>query len=598
LISTAPAHKLGAPQLARTRVVDSAVIAAYLLVAFGLYRDLWQNLDTGYLVDSSEDQNLFEWFFSVQANALLHLNPTLFSTLQNHPVGVNLMGNTAMPGLALPLAPVTWLFGPTATWALALTGGLAGTATGWYLLFSRNLVRSRRAAAIGGALCAFAPPVVSHAVAHPNFTTTFLLPVIVWWLLRLAGLATRPTPEGRRLRDGVVLGLLVGWQVLIGEEPLLILATGVLIFTAAWGLTRPSQMLASARAALPGVGVAVAVALVLVGYPLWMQFFGPASYHSLHHGPAGNDLATFGALPRQSLGGKLMHPGQVVDNPTEQNSFFGWPLLIMLAVAMVSLRADLRARLTSTSLIVVLALSVGSRLYLNGEPTSLIGPWRLVGALPLFNSLIEARMTFAALPLMGMLLAMATDRILAAENPLGGLNLSGAGRLWMLGLVVAALPILPVQYTVGTRTPTPAFFTTDAWRDYVRPGRTLVPVPLPAVGSAEALHWQVRAGLGFAIPEGYFVGPSSPGDRHGMYGVTPRPTSQLLADVAHGKPVPPIGSIERDNASADLRYWQADAVVLPFDAPNQPALLAVLDELLGPGQVRDGVVVWPVRSTG
>jgi hypothetical protein len=598
LISTAPAKQLGAPQLARSRVVDSAIIAGYLLVAFGLYRDLWQNLDSGYLVDSSEDQNLFEWFFAVQANALGHLHPTLFSTLQNHPVGVNLMGNTAMPGLALPLAPVTWLFGPTATWALALTGGLAGTATGWYLLFSRNLVRSRRAAAVGGALCAFAPPVISHAVAHPNFTTTFLLPVIVWQLLRLAGLATRPTPEGRWLRDGVVLGVLVGWQVLIGEEPLLILATGILIFVVAWGLARPSQMLASAQATLPGIGVAVAVTLLLVGYPLWTQFFGAASYHSLHHGPAGNDLASFGALPRQSLGGKLLHPGQVVDNPTEQNSFFGVPLLVVLAVAMILLRTDLRARLTSISLVAVLALSVGSRIYLNGQPTSLIGPWRLVGALPLFNSLIEARMTFAALPLMGMLLALATDRILTTDGPFAGLSLSGAGRLWMLGLVVAALPILPVQYTVGTRPPTPAFFTTDAWRDYVRPGRTLVPVPLPAVGSAEALHWQVRAGLGFALPEGYFVGPSAPGNRHGMYGVTPRPTSRLLADVAHGRPVPPIGQIERDNATADLRYWQADAVVLPLDAPNQPALLTVLDQLLGPGQLRDGVVVWSARSIG
>jgi hypothetical protein len=598
LISTAPAQQLGAPRLTRFRVVDSAIIAGYLLVAFGLYRDLWQSLDTGYLVDSSADQNLFEWFFSVQADALIHLHPTLFSTLQNHPVGVNLMGNTAMPGLALPLAPVTWLFGPTATWALALTGGLAGTAAGWYLLFSRNLVRSRRAAAIGGGLCAFAPPVISHAVAHPNFTTTFLLPVIVWWLLRLGGLASRPTPDGRWLRDGAVLGALVGWQVLIGEEPLLILATGLLILTVVWGLSRPSQLLASAQAALPGIGVAVAVALVLVGYPLWMQFFGPASYHSLHHGPAGNDLASFGALPRQSLGGKLLHPGQVVDNPTEQNSFFGWPLLIMLAVSVVWLRTDLRARLTSTALIAVLALSVGSRIYLNGQPTALIGPWRLVGALPLFNSLIEARMTFAALPLMGMLLAMATDRVLAADGPLAGLSPSGAGRLWLLGLVVAAVPILPVQYTVGTRPATPAFFTTDAWRDYVRPGRALVPVPLPAVGSAEALHWQVRAGLGFALPEGYFVGPSAPGNRHGMYGVTPRPTSQLLADIAHGEPVPPIGPIERQAAAADLRYWRADAVVLPLSAPNQPALLAALDQLFGPGQPRDGVVVWSVRSTG
>jgi len=32
----------------------------------------------------------------------------LLSTLQNHPLGVNMMANTAMFGLSVPLAPVTW----------------------------------------------------------------------------------------------------------------------------------------------------------------------------------------------------------------------------------------------------------------------------------------------------------------------------------------------------------------------------------------------------------------------------------------------------------------------------------------------------------
>ncbi|HEY1973440.1 MAG TPA: glycosyl transferase [Pseudonocardia sp.] len=590
LISIAPAEPLGAPALSRPRVLDSVIITSYLLIAFGLYRDLWLHLGSGYLVDSSEDQNLFEWFFAVQARALAGGHPTLFSTLQNHPLGVNLMGNTAMPGLALPLAPVTWAFDPTTTWALILTGGLAGTATGWYLLFSRHLVRSHWAAAVGGGCCAFAPPVISHAVAHPNFTAMFLLPVIVGWLLRM----TRPERRRRWARDGLVLGALVGWQVLIGEEPLLILATGLLVFTMAWAVLRPRTLLASARAALPGLGVGALVALLLVGYPLWVQFFGPASYHALPHGPAGNDLGSFGALPRQSLGGKLLHPDQVVDNPTEQNSFFGWPLLALLAVASVWLWREFPARLAAITMVVVLALSVGPHAFLDTHETPIPGPWLFVGQLPLFNSLIEARMSFAALPAMGMLLAMATDRALADWR--GGRAGLLARRLWLAGLAVAVLPILPVRYTVTPRPDTPAFFASGAWRQYVRPGHTLVPVPLPVVGSAAALHWQVRAGLGFALPEGYFVGPSGPGDKQGMYGVPPRPTSRLLADTARDGTIPPVGPTQRAQAAEDLRYWQADAVVLPVDEPNAPALRTVLDRLLGPGEPRDGMLVWPVGS--
>ena len=63
---------------------------------------------------------------------------------------------------------------------------------------------------------------VSHANGHPNFVAQFLVPVIVDRVLRLA--------EGRRpVRDGVVLGLLAAWQVLIGEEVLLLTAVGLVI---------------------------------------------------------------------------------------------------------------------------------------------------------------------------------------------------------------------------------------------------------------------------------------------------------------------------------------------------------------------------------
>jgi hypothetical protein len=588
LISTAPAEQTGAPPLARPRVLDAVIVLSYFLVAFALYRDLWLNLGHGYLLDSGEDQDLFEWFFAVQAQALAHGHPTLFSALQNHPAGVNLMGNTAMPGLALPLAPLTWLSGPTLTWAVILTGGLAGTATGWYLLYSRHLVRSRWAAAIGGACCAFAPPVISHAYAHPNFTATFVLPAIVLMLLRL----TRTRGRRQLAQQGVVLGALLAWQVMIGEEPLLILATGVVVFALAWAAVQPREVASAARHIAPGLTIAALITVLLVGYPLWVQFAGPASYHALEHGPAGNDLSSFGALPRQSLGGRLLHPDEVVGNPTEQNAFFGWPLLLLLLVVMIWLWREVPARVASITLVVIFALSVGAHAYWKTHDTGIPGPWLLIGRLPLYDSLIEARMSFAALPVIGMLLALASDRVL--HQPPHGLGWLTTRRLWFLALALAVIPILPLRFTVVTRPNPPAFFTDGAWHEYLRPGRALVTVPLPDASDAGALHWQVAAGLGFPIAEGYFVGPAGP-SKQGTYGAVPRATSQLLAGVARSGAVGLIGPAQRADAVADLRYWQADAVVLPLTQPNQAALRATLRELLGPGQVRDGVVVWDVR---
>ncbi len=578
------------PPLARPRVLDGIIVLAYFLVAFVLYVDLWLDLSHGYLVDSGEDQNLFEWFFAVQAQGLAHGHVPLFSTLQNYPLGVNLMGNTAMPGLAVPLAPLTWLFGPTVTWAVILTAGLAGTATGWYVVFSRHLVQSRWAAGIGGACCAFAPPVISHAHAHPNFTAMFVLPVIVLWLLRLA-------ERGRTLRDGLILGLLVALQVLIGEEPLLILATGLLVMVLAWLVMRPAQVLAAARRALPGIGLGALIAVWLVGYPLWMQFFGPASYKSLLHGPAGNDLSAFVSLPRQSFGGQLVNPGQYVDNPTEQNSFFGWPLIGLLAIVMVWLWREIPARLAGITVLVIFAMSYGGHALLYGQPTGIPGPWLLMGKLPLFESLIEARMTFAALPAIGMLLALASDQMLRASmpNPVRGLGWLTPRRLWFVALSLAVIPILPVRFTVEPRPAAPAFFTDGAWEQYVRPGHTLVTVPLPAAGYASPLHWQVVAGLRFPIAEGYFVGPAGP-SKDGTYGAVPTPTSALLTGVAQTGAVPALTTANQAQAVADLRYWNADAVVLAAAQPNFEALRTTVDQLLGPGQGRDGVVVWNARA--
>jgi len=606
----APSADPQLPLLARPRVLDTVIVLAYLLAAFGLYRDLWLHLGDGYLVDSGQDQNLFEWFLAMQAHELAAGNPALFSTLQNYPAGINLMANTSMPGLAVPLAPLTLLAGPTTTLALVLTAGLPGTAIGWYWVFSRYLTRSRWAAAIGGGCAGFAPPMVSHAHAHPNFTSAFLLPLIVACLIRLAG-GRHPARSARgtwrALRTGALLGALVAWQVLIGEEPLLILATGIAVCGLAWAVVRPRMLLAAARPLLTGLGAAVGVSVLLVGYPLWFQFTGPGSYHSLAHALDGNDLAAFGTLPRQSIGGQLLHPAQPVGNPTEQNAFFGWPLLTLLLVAGIWLWREVPARLAAITTVGLVALSLGSPVYLRGADTGILGPWWVLDRLPLFDSLIESRLTLASLPAIGVLLALASDRALTWQPRqlvppvllgwlgwpvrLGWLT---SRRVWFAALALAVAPILPMRFATEPRAATPAFFSSGDWRDYVRPGRSVLTVPPPDPSGADALHWQVVTGFGFPLVEGYFVGPAG-ANRTGIYGADRPATSLLLASAAISGTVPPIGPAERARALDDLRHWRADVVVLP-NPTDQPAPHAALVALLGPGQRRDDVLVWDLRG--
>jgi hypothetical protein len=550
----------------RTRT-DLLVIGGYLLAAVLLYSRMWTDLGHGYLRDSRQDQNMFEWFFAVAAHAP---RDALFSTLQNHPSGVNMMANTSMLGLGIPLAPVTLLFGPTVTWTLVLTGGVAGNAAGWYWLISRHVTESRAAAAIGGAFCAFAPPMISHANAHPNFTAMFVLPFIV---ARLAKLSRDP------VRHGVVLGFLVAYQVFLGEEPLFIAATALLIYACA----RRSVL---TRNLFKGLAVAALVALPLVAYPIWKQFAGPQSYWAMGHGGAGNNLTAMTTYASQSLAGDPVVAGQFAANVTEENAFFGWPLVILVVVLAIWLWRVAAARALVITAAAMAVLSLGSHLTVKGVDTGVPLPWLVVSRLPLFDSLLGSRLAMACVPAIGILLAMASERILTLARHTAHIPLR---LLWIGTLTAVLLPIAPLPMSVIERADTPSFFVDGTWREYVEPGRSIVTVPVASGGYALPLHWQTDADLGFPLAEGYFVGPGEGGKGH--YGAVQRPTTQLLDKVAQTGHVPPIGPDERDRAFDDVRFWQAGAVVLG-PHPRQGELYAACEALFGPGRYVRGVWVW------
>ncbi|MBO2447567.1 glycosyltransferase family 2 protein [Actinomadura barringtoniae] len=567
----------------RTDARGLLVLLGYLLAAVAVLGRLWADPEHRYLVDGGQDQNQWEWFFAVTARAVTHLDDPLFTTLQNHPDGVNLMANTVMLGLSIPLTPVTLIFGPSVTWAVVLTLGLAGTAAAWYGLIRRHLSGTRTAAAAGGAFCGFAPPMISHANAHPNFVVLLVIPLLIGRLLRLA-----ERDRDRVLRDGTMLGLLIAYQIYLGEEALLLTATGLTVFAAAYALARPDVAHAKAGRLARGLGVSALVCLPLVAYPLTWQFFGPQSYDGLIHGPWGNDVAAITGFARQSLAGHQATPGPLDASPTEQNAFFGWPLAVLVVALLTWLRRSAVVVALGAVIGVAVLLSLGREITVYGTPTGVPGPWALMARLPLFESVVESRLAMVAVPAIGVLLAIGIDRAqgLAPDRRL---------RLaCCLVLVQALLPITPKPLAAAERPATPPFFTAGLWKRYVEPGRSVVPVPPPDAADATALHWQVDAGLGFPITEGYFVGPFGP-KRTGVYGAPQRPTSILLRRARDDDAVPAIGDDERRAAVTDLAFWRADLVVLG-PHPRQNVLRQTLDGLFGPGRFEGGVWLWDVRD--
>lgn len=583
---------------ARPRRVDLLMVLASLALAGWVTSGLWTDPGGRAVSVNASDQALFEWLLAYGAHALTHGENPLFTYLLNAPDGVNLAVNTSITVYAVVFAPLTYLIGPPATFLVILTLNLAGTALAWYWLLSRHLVATAPAAVMGGLFLGFAPGMVSHANAHLNWSAGWLVPLLLWRVFALR-------EPGRWLRNGALLGVLVAVAFSIAAEGLFFTALATGVFLGAWAL-HPARR-AEAWAALPtllrGLAVAGVVAAALLAYPLWLHFLGPQRFHGTGFDPLihAEDIAAYGAFPQRSLAGLAGLGTTLAPNPTEENSFFGLPLLGLVLACFILLwrHAGPRRRPTLWALAVTGAvftvLSWGPRVKIFGEHTDVPLPYALLGHLPVVNAALPARLALVVTPVVGVLLAYAVDQLVTAA-PRRKIT-------WAVAFAGALLPLLPVPLLTVEREPVPSFITSGAWRSYVSPGGVLTPVPLTLDVTPDGQRWQAyalahRQGE-FAIPSGFFLGPGGP-DGRGRIGPLPRLTDALLLDVARTGEVPPIDAADRAAARSDLRHWGVQVVVLAdrVHGPKFPihhdALLQATTALLGPPERVADVWLWRI----
>ncbi|WP_240943717.1 hypothetical protein [Micromonospora thermarum] len=574
----------------RGRRADLLAVLSFVALALWVTARLWLHPDRG-LRDNRTDQSQFEWMMAHGARVVTEFVHPFTSDRMNVPDTVNLMANTSVLSVSIPMTPVTLLAGPRTSFLLFLTLGMAATATSWYFLLSRVLLRSRGPAWLGAAFCAYAPAMVSHANAHPNIVSQFVVPLIIWRTLRLG-------EPGRWLRNGVLLALVIVWQAFINLEILLMTAIGLGVVVVALALGRP-ELRRLARPFVAGLGVAAVVALVVLAYPLSVQFFGPGAYQGLSRLIRGysTDLASFVAYSRESLAGDQRSATGLAKNPTEENAFFGWPLVVLVVALVWWLRRDPVVRGLAVLALLFAVLSLGREIQFNGRGTGIPAPWAALENLPILHSVVPTRWSLAITPIIGLLLAYGAQRVrtLAARHPDARPQIR-----FVTGtvLAMALLPLLPTPLPAVRLDPTPAFVTSGAWRPYVAGGRSIVTLPLPDTHYADPLRWSAETGLEMPIARGYFLGPDTRPGRHrvALFGAPPRPTSDYFGLIRRTGAVPPITPRARVAAVDDLRYWRAGAVVLG-PHPYADALRRGMTELTGVRPTyTGGVWLWDVRE--
>jgi hypothetical protein len=564
---------------------DTWTLLGFLGLAVYVVIQLWIDPNGRVLAGNRDDHGIFLFMLAHAERVVFDGAPLFYEDRLNVPVGVNMMANTSILALSLPLAPVTHFLGGGVTVALLITLGLGGTAFAWYWVFSRHLGRSRLASVIGAAWCGFAPAMVSHANGHVNFVSNYVLPFIVWQVLRLR-------EPGRVWRGGVILGLLIVLQIFINEEALLFLALTLGVFAVSYALMERDETRRVWKRFTAGLGVAALTSGVLTGYPLWFQFFGRGNYHGQPFEPSVyvTDLASLGAFARQSLAGIGPVARRLSVSATEDNTFFGPFGLVMIIVSIVILWRSPAMRATAIAGIVLLVMSLGPELRLVGFKTGVPLPFALISGVPVIDLVSVTR--FAMVPAMvaGVLLAFAIDRI--RDYP------ALTRKRFRIGMVLALVPLIPKPLPIVEGVPMPEFLTAGLWRQYVPEGRTLVTVPLPDVTTGRTgQRWATLNNFDYATPRGYFMGPADPPwDDTGSWQAPHRYTSQLLWSVREYGYSPALTDTDRQRIREDLAYWRAAVVVLIPDDRNVAAQRATLVDALGSPELVGGVEIWRVNS--
>ena len=320
----------------RTVALHVAVIAGFLLLSVVMWWHVWiTGHPTSTVVcrcgDISEELGYLAW----TPYALAHLhNPLLSHAIYAGQGGANMLVNTSNLALGTLLAPLTWLFGPIATFNVAVT--LAPVVSGWtFFLVVRRFTRFVPGQIAAAALYGFSPTVVSSDTVGHFFLAWMFFPPLAFLCLYELVAARR----FRAVTVGVALGLLVVVQFFSGTE--LLAMSGVIgavgLVTAA--AVAPRRAWAERRRIATGLGAAVVTAGVLLGYPLWFLIDGPQRVV----GVAWPGTQKFGSVLGSivTAGPGVTHVSPLLRlsgyfGPTGPDVvFLGWGVLAFLAVSVV-----------------------------------------------------------------------------------------------------------------------------------------------------------------------------------------------------------------------------------------------------------------------
>ena len=598
----------------------------YLAAALVMWWHVWSGHPASAMTCGCGDPPSFVWFLAWPVYAIGHWQSLFLGTQAHVPGGINLLDNTSMLGLGLPLAPLTWVFGPIASLNVALTAAPTLTALSAYGAVRRGLRLSWPAAFLAGLLFGFSPFMMRNEAAN-HLQTSFLalLPLIFWCCYELA-----VTQRGKWRHWGLGLGLLIAAQFFIGSDLLTITvltAAFTLGLAALAALSRRGTLTAKLPFAWRGFLLAGVTGGALLAYPLWFALAGPQHIKGPNYfQSAGNGLLRvllpLGSTPfQQHLWVKQGYLGQL----GVAESYLGIPALLILVVALIAVRRPL-TKLCAVATVIALWLSLGDAsmpLAKGGEPSWLWLPWRAFDHLPVLDKLTPATFSAPATWFVVVAGTLLVDQLLrprgsadraraqpdqASLRPGGpaGARLRvpiaqmpsaqvAAAMVVSAALVVPWLLSWPLPFAAKP-VEVPSWVTGVA--AHLPSSAVVLYYPFPSTYQDQTLLWQAQYGMRYAIVggRGIVAGRGNTAD-HGWTPGTPEGTMTALS-VPWEPHYPHLRLPSADPAAVSsfrsaLRHWGVTNVVMTAGGRNPAYARQWLTTMLGtPPQPEHGAWVW------
>ncbi len=496
-----------------------------------------------------EDAPQTDWFLAWTPSALAAGRTPLVTQHLNVPDGVNLMWNTLLPLPGLLAAPITLTVGVLASHTVLAVLAFALSATSMWAVVGRWAPwgPARLAA---GLLYGFSPYLVAQGSGHLNLSLVALPPLV---LLLLDDLLVRQ--DRSAVRRGTLLGLVALAQLLTTEEVLastfVMCALGLVVLVLQHGLR------GRVRHAAAGLGTAAALLAVLAAVPLAVQFGGDQRVTEPVQDAAPYAADLLGAVVPtvfQLLGTDLTLGWG--GNASENGSYLGAPLLLVLVALVVRFRREAVVRFAAVLGVLAWVLSLGERLHVAGTQTPVPLPFAALARLPVLQNMAAVRFSLYVVLCAAVVLAVGLDR-LHAEGSLR--------RLPAAVLAVACLvPLLPAWPYSYVEAQVPAYFTTAAVRAVPRDTVALT-YPVPRFPESAPMLWQASAGFRYRSLGGYVITPQSSGA--GTFRGSVTDVERLFADVRRGAGVPRSGALDA-RVLAELSGLQVDSVLISVATPG------------------------------